>query len=458
MIPRPSIVILDDKKEHLELLTEALHGNGYAALPVLFENGRPQLSEPINTIQILFLDIHLVSGMSAGTQAYATVAYALEKIIAPDNGPYILISWSTYPDEHNQLMEYLLENLTDEFPSPATSARLDKNLYLGGSGNLIQDAIETAVAIPQVTALLEWCSAGRIAAGEVITTLLRLIPKEDRYTGASGPQIGRLLAAIAREGTGTNAKDDLTSAMNEGFGPILMDRLFHSTSVHREYMEDKWKSAISVSVISNPKGNPLSIDEILQLNTMTAISTHDIENVTAGQRGVVCNFPVGTEIDSIFREKFSCTRKDLLCKFADLMPKEDREAGKLSHSQKKTMKNEFMEKCEFRLVGLSAACDHAWNKVPVKKLLLALEMPTDFDNNFYAKKDLANYDSPIFRSPHNDRGVRLIFNWRYYFSCAEDLIGWEAIYRLREPLISNISTTYHTFGFRLGIPNYDKSV
>ena len=449
MIPGPSIVILDNNHEHLQLLTNALHKGGYATLPVLFEEGKPQIPKPLNSIQVLFLDIRLIHTAPLGPQTYDIVAGALEDLIAPDNGPYILVTWSTYGDAHNELMKHLSDNLTDDFPVSVASGFLDKNLYLGAGQNsdLMQDAIKSAASIPQVNALLEWCNAGRIAAGEVTNSLLRLVPKQDRYLGESGSAIERLLSSIALEGSGANAEDNLTSAMNDGLGPILMDRLLHSTAVPNN-MEEKWEAAIT-----KPLKSKLETNQALELNTMASISSHDIEGIVSGGRGSVYKFRDDENINDVFKKYFGCTEKDLLPKFADLKCKEDRELGELSKPEKKNMRNKFLEKSEFRLVELSAACDHVWKKVPVKKLLLALEMPIEFDGNFCKKEGGAIYASPKFISPHKGQGVKLIFNWRYYFSSPENL-DWEVIYRLREPLITHISTAYHIFGFRPGIPNY----
>ncbi len=444
MIPKPNIVILDDDERHLKLLSDNLHVSGYAALPVLFKNGKPQISEPLDSIQLLFLDMQLMIGVPAGAQTYDIVAVAMEKIIAPDNGPYVLVTWTTFSTEHSDLMQYLSENLEGNVPIPAASVCLDKNDYLNGQSNLKQGVIDATTSLPpQVTALFGWYSAGRIAAGEVMNSLLRLVPRLERFLGSSGPAMEKLLTAVAREGAGKNAGDDLTSAMNEGFGPILMDRLLHSTAVNKNRMEKAWKEAIP-----KPEGKPrLGDEEALELNTMTAISTHDINNVLAGSRGSVCINRDVLESDGVFRECFGDKKEEVLNEFA--VPKRS-----LSKMEKQKLRAEFLDGGYFRLVGLSAACDHAWGKVPIKKLLLVVEMPNKFKEKFDTAKNGAIYKTPLFRLPHENEGVKLIFNWRYHLSCANDMDDWEVIYRLKEPLISHITTTYHVYGFRPGRPDY----
>ncbi|MCY4328370.1 MAG: hypothetical protein OXC53_12435 [Rhodobacteraceae bacterium] len=441
--------------EHLEILAKSLRDLGYAALQVLFKNGQPQLANPLNSVRLLFLDIQLITAVPAGVQTYDTVCAALEKVIAPDNEPYVLLTWSTFPDEHDSLMLHLNENLDRDIPAPAVSGFLDKNQYLVGNGNLQSDVMKAARTIPQVAALLEWCEAGKIAAGEVMSSLLRLVPREERFTGRCCDSLGKLLAAVAREGAGENASNDLTAAMNEGFGPILMDRLLHSTAANRARMEQAWKSAIP-----DVKASP-SVDqeECRALNAMVSVSTHDIGSVAAGSRGAVCSLTQPLENPACFKKQFGNPKETVIWEYVRLLPGDKRTKTELSKTQKQKLKEDLLENCNFRLVGLSAACDHAWGKVPVKKMLLAVEVPASYLDNFGAATHGAIYKTPIFRDPNSSQcSLQLIFNWRYHFTTADNLEGCDVVFRIREPLVSHMTTSYHIYGFRPGTPNYRSKI
>ena len=278
----------------------------------------------------------------------------------------------------------------------------------------------------------------------------RQVPRQERFGGTCGRSIEKLLTAIAREGAGGNAGDDLTAAMNEGFGPILMDRLLHSTAANRIRMEESWATAIS-NVGQEPD---LNLAECGALNAMASVSTHDIENVSVGSRGAICDIPGYLESDEGFVEYFGASKENVLRTFVDLKPEANRVRAGLSRADKRELRAELQEHCNFRLVGLSAACDHVWGRVPVKKLLLAVELPSRYLDNCDSVEHGAVYETPLFLDPNGGGEMKLVFNWRYYLATAGNLEGCAVRYRLREPLVSHMATSYHVYGFRLGTPNY----
>lgn len=450
MIPGPQIALLDDDPEHLNRLCQSLNEMGTAALPILFENGAPSIPKPLSSLQLLFVDIHLVPAVPLGPQAYDIVATALEKIVAPDCGPYVFVSWSTYPNHHQTLMAHLAENLAAYVPPPAATVCLDKNKYMNGPDDIaqcIRDAVSTA---PQADGILHWCEAARVASGEVANSLLNLVERAERFDGTSGQKLEKLLTAIAREGAGGNAARDLPAAMTEGLGPILTDRLLHSTAANHQVMSGAWTRAIR-NVGADPK---LEDEEKAALNTMTAVSTHDIDNVPAGSRGAVCSLPADLADPQGFERSFGCDPTTAFFHFIRMKEREDREDQELNSGEKKALRKAVQNECEFRLVGLSAACDHAWGKVPVKKLLLAVEFPATHFGNFAADAHAALYSTPPFVFPSTDQNGVLVFNWRYFLAVPGDFAGVDVLYRLREPLMSHLATSYHVHGFRPGIPDF----
>lgn len=452
MIPGASIAVLDDNEDHLRKLVSTLNSLGCAALPVLYRDGQAQIETPLNTLQLVFVDINLVPGNPQGPATYDIVLAALERIIAQDCGPYILISWSTHSGLHDELMNHFAENLDEGFPAPAASARLDKNRYLNGADDLTAGVQEAVGLVPQVSGLLGWQDAARIAAGEVVNSMLKLTEHTERYAGTNGPALEKLLTAIAREGGGANAILDLSAAMNEGFGPILTDRLMHGTAANRERLNGIWSQAVP----NASKAPSLDDQERAALNTMTAISTHDIEHVQAGSRGAVCKLPEALRTEEGFCAAFGCSPEQAVDFFVSPKTKEDRASKDLTKPQwqelRKRTARELVE--GFKLVGLSAACDHAWGKVPVKKLLLALEVPASALGDFELARSDSCYQTPRILFPDGSRNGHLFFNWRYYWATSSANVGVEVDYRIREPLMSHLTTNYHVHGFRPGIPNF----
>lgn len=454
MIPGPAIAVVDDDSDHLKKLVGCLNNMGYAALPVLFAEGKAQIRQPLSSIQILFMDIHLIPAVPVGPQAFDIVSQALEAVIASDNGPYILITWSTHPDQHGALMEHLAEegNVATSVPVPLASARLDKNQYLGRPDDLTkleQDIRDVVGQIPQINAIMGWSNAARIAAGEVAHSLMNLLPRADRFRGQVGERLEQLMTAIAREGAGGNAAADLTAAMNEGLAPILVDRLLHATAANRQLSEDNWQAAISKPSV--PPG--LENQDKAALNTMNTISVHDIENIAAGSRGAVCELPENFPDGRDFLTVFGAASEVIFDEYLTLMSEEHRAAGNMTKPQKRELRAETLAACSFRLIGVSAICDFAWGRVPVKKLLLGLEVPTAVFENFQPRDHGAKYVTPTFVLQDPAAAQCLVMNWHYTSTATGDL-GVPTLYRLREPTISHMINDYHVYGFRPGRPDY----
>ncbi|MBO6864178.1 MAG: hypothetical protein JJ878_16205 [Alphaproteobacteria bacterium] len=436
--------------DHLDRLCRCLNSMGSAVLPVPFADGAAQIARPLSSLRVLFVDIHLVPAVPPGPQAYDIVTKAIESIVAPECGPYVLISWSTHPTHHQTLMEHLAANLNDAVPPPAASACLNKNRYIGAAGDMAQGVIDAVASVPQAAALLQWCEAAQVASGEVANSILNLVDRTKRFAGGSGQELEKILASIAREGAGTNAGKDLPAAMNEGLGPILTDRLLHSTAGNHQLMSTVWAAA-TPDVARDPG---LAEAERAALNTMCAISVHDIASVEPGTRGAVSTLPTQLLADEGFSSAFGCLPADAVSNFISLKPSEGRVDKNLSKAEKAALRQKLLDDCNFRLVGLSAACDHAWGKVPVKKLLLALEVPATYLGNFDINGHDAMYATPRFLVPALGQPGVLLFNWRYHLAMPGELQDVEVLYRLREPLVSHFGTTYHVHGFRPGIPNF----
>lgn len=455
MIPAPTIVVVDDRKDHLDSIAVCLNRMGYSCLPVWYQNGKlytggdKEFVSPLNSIQLLFTDIEYLSGLSK-TDTFGMVTTVLEQVLAVDNGPYTLITWSTFPDQHDELMSYLSTELSSAIPAPAASALLDKNEFLIGgadSGNFDHKALAQKIRAitedkAEVNALVRWADDARTASGEVVLSIMRLLSRETLFAGGGGEQLVKLLSAIALEGGGKNASVDRTSAMNEGLGPILIDRLMHATHEHREQTEDAWQSAIPDPIAAGR----LEAPEKAALNTMTSISNHDIEHVQVGSRGAVCSLSDEFASNEAFIQRFGLSSPDLVWEFLEL---------KGPHRNNPASKTEVENAVVWKLVGYSAACDHAQKNVPqnLKKVFLMLEVHENLNSDLYR---IRNKGAVLKLPPFNHEG-RLkifVFNWHYTISVTGEFDGSIVDCRLREPLVTWLINEYHKHGSRLGVPDY----
>ena len=451
MIPQPLIVATDDNEQHLRSIVRCFERMGTACLPLVFSEGSLRIPRVLTAVRLLFFDLNYLLGTPHGPMLYDVAAGVLEQVVRPGNGPYVLITWSSHEHEHENFLRHVNENWED-IPPPAASAFMDKAPFIAGGApdaDISEDQL-TAMAgrirqivdgIPQVSALMRWEDAGRTAAGDVITSLIELVPREHCFLGNSGERLEDLLLTVAREAVGCeNVEADRANAIDEGLGPILLDRLIHATASRRQELEEIWRTALP----DLKKSIRLSPEQVALLNTHTLISSRNLEGVVAGDRGAVSTFCDQLNND-YFQEVFGIEQVKLIRSYIDL---------KRQSEEEEFLWDCVLRTCKWRLVGSRAACDQTYQRgVTLRRVCLALEVPEAFFQQFYKKQHGASHWTPVFK--HDGALVTLIFNWHYAVALTDThLNGSQVVYRLREPLISAITTKLHVHGLRPGIISY----
>lgn len=121
------IAIIDDKYAEAEPLIRSL---GKQGVPYVYYSGNVELlpDAPVKGIRFMFLDIELagMEGQSNKNKASALTAI-LKKIIAPDNGPYVVVFWTT----HDEVILQLKENLDASNISPVCYVEAEKQKFIG---------------------------------------------------------------------------------------------------------------------------------------------------------------------------------------------------------------------------------------------------------------------------------------------------------------------------------------
>jgi hypothetical protein len=122
------IVLIDDKREEIESVLTTL---GRYGIPYIYLDGtQPTLPQkPMRGIRFVFLDIELrgMEGQQPKTKASGVVGI-LKKIIAEDNGPYVIGFWT----RHKEVIPHVLENCEKQRIPPVTYVDLEKLADIGG--------------------------------------------------------------------------------------------------------------------------------------------------------------------------------------------------------------------------------------------------------------------------------------------------------------------------------------
>jgi len=428
MLQTPRIIAIDDEQEHIESLARGLNRYGTVCLPIHFIGEVPQIPEcPL--VRVIFADLHLNSGASGEhSQHFSILGGLIEETIKP-SGPYLIILWTRYPDQAENLFQFLTERLQD-VRKPFAVHALDKSLHLGvDPKNREQCAESIAAAIqeivsqyPQIGALLNWEDRVLDAAADTVASVINLAESSERDSeGDEGIQ--RILRNMAVEAVGEeHVEGDRFRAVNEALMAVLGDRI---ASMHlREADQGLWQDAFG------KKAQGLSENEAARLNRLLhfAPSTPDTDST---KRGAVIALPEQFS-DEAFAKKFDLAQE------------------KAAHSQ--FWNKKAHDQARWVLVQTQAACDHAQARpgpLPyhLGLLLLASELRKD------GKPPAAIWRSPCFEWENQLRFLHVSARFPISLSKMEAQ-NKLVIFRLREQLLNDLTYQLHSHGGRPGMISF----
>lgn len=448
MIPKARIAVVDDDKVALNAIVEALRKLSVACLPVLVKDAQPDLKKPLDNIQILFFDIGYLPGASPIT-TYDTAANIMEMVISDVNGPYILITWTSMGAIHDDFMDRLAQ-VHGNIPPPAVSfsLRKEKFIYANASNKYrhaqLAKEIENKInTYSQIQALMLWQEWADSASRDVCENILQFVDRGKRFSGNSSDTLKRILKAIVRQSVGADhAARDLLYAINEGLGPILLDRILHKSKPDRRITKI-FKSAIP----ELEKRINLKKEEKYKLNSLHLYSFSGLEGIKPGDRGAVCTLP-----------KAEYSTKKLYSRFGE----SKRQIYKRFISAKGDNNNPNWQKiysiCNLYLIGIDPACDQVNPKVKMDRVALVLECPNDIPGFKWVESRERIYNTPIYIKKDSDIFYKLVFNWLLVTTVSKHL--WEnsnVLFRLREPLINKINAEFARHAVRLGHIDFDQA-
>lgn len=432
MLPAPRVVAVDDEPEHLEGLTQGLNRYGTACLPIHF-TGDVAAIPACPHVRVIFADLHL-GGTPPGDHAqdFSTIGGLLEYTIKP-SGPYLIVLWTMYPEQADDLHAYLKSGLRN-VPKPFAVQALNKEVHLDPQGivknpEALVKAIKQVVSEqPQIRALLNWEERVLGAAADAVSSVMELA-ESAAEEGSPGEEAGRLLASLAAAAVGEeHAGEDRFRAVNEGLLPILGDRIASMRS--READNTLWQAALdNVDV-----GRGLAQDEAAKLNRLLHIAPQ--ADGDGAERGAVIALP-GKFSGEAFAETF------------DLAPEEAAEKQFWCKQPR-----EGVSLFQWVLVQTQAACDYAQTRPGPLPFQLGLCLPASEARQ--GTPPAALWRSPCFE--HDGQAHFLHVNARFQVSLPSGKARQAApLFRLREQLLNDLIYQIHGYGARPGIISFRES-
>ncbi len=222
-------------------------------------------------------------GASVRKDHFSTLGGLLEGTIRPA-GPYIILLWTSSPEEAPGLRKHLDERL-EGVTKPFAVRPLAKSDFLDNGDvrnpdalvKKISDIIET---LPQLGALVDWERRVLGATGDTVSSLLNLAAGDVNSRSA---ELGRILARLGVAAVGgPNVADDPFRAVNEALFPILADHVANLRS--HDSQNALWQRAINVN-----DRQKMTAEQAARLNDMAHIA--QLGSTKGCERGAVITLP-----------------------------------------------------------------------------------------------------------------------------------------------------------------------
>lgn len=447
MIQSPTVIAVDDRADELQTIVSTLRRLDVACLPILAAGAKVDIKGPLRGVRLVFFDINYLPSITSEIALFEMAATILTKVIAPDNGPYVLITWSSMADQHQKLMAHFADHVED-IPAPAISGTLHKERFTadGAAKDGGEDLRASIAAIisghPQVEALMQWETSARRAAGEVVGSLLEMFSRKDRFTGKIADELHGTLLHVAESAVGkANVASDRLGAVHEALVPIILDRLVHGA--REDGVDDLWARAVTLK----PGAPQAATGHGPSLNALSYIARPDSGPMAAGDRGVVFKLP--GDVGDLMAKRAGLELQRLAADYV-----ENNKAGTIGPPDMK----DLAARCRWVFLGVRATCDQAQGKGTMRPLVLALEVPGDLKDSGLGLK-LRRHDarqiSPVFITSFGAAAAqqrKLLINWHWTTSMSPLELGdAEVLYRVREPLMALISSHMGGYAARPGI-------
>lgn len=420
-----SILVVDDKDDAGLQIIKALWDGGFSARFIQYD-GRilkriKREKSAARGVRVVFMDINLISGaMGADAQNFSAIQGTLETILNADNGPYLLVTWSSHDDYAERLFTYL--NLRLELSRrPVATRRLSKTDFEGSKSVRLPNEVKRILSdIGFAGCLMAWESLVRDASVATLSKISGLagnLPDHADY-----PDQDRKLGAIIRSFAQAEAADHIDS---ESAFPAL-------ASVLSEVLYDE---AFALTESLSPHHGPSIMTMAGLSNEATRIQINQALHVEYG--GVRNRTPAPGDV-FVFPTKGKRNRGGLpILDFDEFVPDQFFEPGKWKNCSAE-QRSALLAGSRLILVEITPPCDHASRKKLVwHRYVLGVEV-NDVAAKYLKKADYLK-TLPTF-SGNQGTAITISLNSRATASVqpsAIDQIG-RRLYRLRSALLSEV--------------------
>lgn len=440
MIPlNGRIAIVDDIIDQAMPLIRVLSKNN---IPFVYYRGNlleelPNIPE--NDIRILFLDLNLFDGRDARPKEIQSALYSvINRVISPNNYPYVIILWSRQEKQYKFLLEELFVNRlkqcapiailewikSDFFPN---YAEMEENC---DNEERILDELKNALStIPAYAYLLQWENCIHNSADKTIQAVFHDLQFTNDWQNNANcvlsmfahSYLDKHYAQVSQIEKVRSSLLFLNDVYYDALEEYIQNEFFETKSIELNHSvgdEEKniIKSKINTSILFSK-----NVASITQPGCVFVWKDENVPDISSA----ILNDSLNTQIihEKVERENVGKCAKELKKIFDGCFK-----------NAKKAIKDSYIRACG---IVVTPSCDYAQNKTKFDRVLFGIIIDADRFNELDIKSD-ALYVTPVFNYESQPRIMVLHFRYFNTEKIDEDIVA--PLFRLRHTILSEIQS------------------
>lgn len=433
MIPlNGRVAIVDDQIEQALPLMRVFAKNN---IPYVYYKGDdvdyfPE--HPENDIRILLLDLNLLGGRDYQPKEIRSSLYSvINRIISPDNYPYVLVLWSRQEKEYKGILEDLfasdlkecapitiLEWIKSDFFPDFSDEEVNKD----DEYKIVDELNKVIAGLPAYSYLMLWENCIHNSADETIQGIFRNSHSEEKWDNSANCILDMFCMSYLGKYYNDVSKENKAKASLLFLNDVYCDTL-ESNIIECEFPKE---NELPYSVNTEYK-----YEMAAKINGCLLLSNQYDSSCQPG-----CILPIEENDKNIkyFHELFH----DCFIK------------GNLSNNDTKQLKKDIYKSLlPFELI-VTPDCDYVQKKAKYFKLVQGVIINADFRDYVNIQSD-AFYVSPIFEYEKQRRFM--VLNYRYLVSYDTNHQFPSPLFRIRESILAEIRSKLARHISRHGIMN-----
>lgn len=444
------VLVIDDRSEDGEAVVRRLWQDQIANCFIKYDEHTIEgINNTFHGIRVIFQDIKLIPGSGIPNHAdYGAAAQLIESLLKDNNGPWLMVAWSTWAEDPDsgdkyaqELFDYLLERLPNG-KKPHSYIILDKKPYTvdgnhdvvkseGGENALteeekltfldeVKESYEKSLSINSIS---RWERDVGSCASTVVNELWNMT---EGLTDSRENELTGLLFKLAKAQDG-RIEGDLSLPLYEILASLLSDRL----------------SCIETIKIELEKFNYSG--EASAVNTMLHWS-NSVEMKNVSSPGAVFLYPDTIKDIDVISFDTDAKKKGFILE--QYVPEDKQKIIK--------GEEEFLTRYQLVMLDITPPCDHDLRKAYWRRYIIGIKVLKENALNLYKDDGKLSHDA-LYITPEfklDDESFVLLFNSRLIHSFVDKdrmYKRFTCLGRLREQILHDIVNWYGRMATRPGV-------